>query len=315
MPKVLLTGATGFIGRHCLPLLLAYGWEVHALSSRSPESMNQSESGAVWHQVDLFDAGQVQAVMASVQPEALLHLAWHSTAPGGFWSTPQNFRWVQVSLELMQAFAEQGGKRAVLAGTCAEYDWTAVGTSDLCEEYGMPLRPATLYGTCKHALHLMVEAWAKQTGISAAWGRVFFLYGPHEHPDRLVPATIRALLSNSPARCSSGVQVRDFMAIQDAAAAFVALLQSEVTGAVNIASGQAVAVKKVANCIGELLQRSELIELGALPTNADEPPFLVADVRRLRDEVGWEPHYDLQSGLETAIDWGRAAIAQNRNER
>src|SRR5262249_15055807 len=155
--------------------------------------------------------------------------------------SPLNLQWVGASLELIQAFQRHGGRRLVAAGTCAEY-----GRSDApCLEETTPLQPATLYGTCKHALQLMLAAFSNETGLSSAWGRMFFLFGPGEHSNRLVPSVIRALLEGRPALCSQGNQLRDFLPVEHAAEAFVALLDSDVTGAINIASGAAVSVKQI----------------------------------------------------------------------
>lgn len=296
MKKVLLTGATGFIGRHCLPALLARGYEVHAISSKPPGA-ELKFAGVHWHQADLL-AGQAAQVVTHIKPTHLLHLAWY-TAPGKFWTSTQNLRWVQASLDLLDGFTASGGRRAVMAGSCAEYDWE----QGICFEETTPLSPSTLYGASKHGLRLIFEACARQTGISAAWGRVFFLYGPYEYPERLVASVARSLLHNESARCSHGEQVRDLLYSQDVGEAFVALLDSEVTGAVNIASGSGVTLREVITLIGEKLGRQELIQLGAIPAPANDPPVLVADVRRLREEVKWQPQYDLEQGLDATIKW------------
>ena len=237
MKRVLLTGATGLIGRHCLPTLLAQGYEVHTVSTRAAST---HLPGVHAHQADLLDPSQLATLLASVQPSHLLHLAWY-TQPGAYWTSLENIRWVQASLGLLQAFAAHGGRRVVMAGSCAEYDWSY----GYCTEHITPLQPATVYGKAKHALQLLEDAFAKQAQISAAWGRLFFLYGPHEYPDRLVAAVTRALLQGQPARCSHGNQIRDFLYVQDAADAFVALLTSDVRGAVNIGSGTPIALKQI----------------------------------------------------------------------
>lgn len=301
MNKVLLTGATGFIGRHCLSSLLANGYEVHAVSCRPrPED----PSGVHWHQADLLNPARVSELMADVRPSHLLHLAWFAV-PGKYWTSPENLRWVQASLDLLRGFARHGGRRVVMAGTCAEYDWRY----GYCAERVTPLAPSTLYGTCKHSLQLMSDAFAQQAELDAAWGRIFFLYGPHENPNRLVASVVRAVLSGEPAPCSHGNQLRDFLYVQDVADAFVALLDSGVSGAVNIGSGRPVALRDVVYKIAGKVERQDLIQLGALTAPANEPPMLVADVSRLSDEVGWSPGYDLDLGLEQTINWWKNHVS------
>jgi nucleoside-diphosphate-sugar epimerase len=211
--------------------------------------------------------------------------------------------------ESISSVATQGGRRIVAAGTCAEYDWRY----GYCAERVTPLAPATLYGTCKHALQRILEAYAAQANLSAAWGRLFFLYGPHEHESRLVASVIRAMLRAEPARSSHGRQVRDFLHTLDAADAFAALLDSDVTGALNIASGQPVSLREVIAEVAAQLSAERLVALGALPAPPNEPPLLVADVRRLTEEVGWRPRYALRAGLAATIAWWRDELALEVN--
>jgi nucleoside-diphosphate-sugar epimerase len=266
--------------------------------------------GAHWHRADLLDPQQVASLIEVVQPTDLLHLAW-STKPGQYWTSPENFRWVQASLNLLQCFALHGGKRIVVAGTCAEYDWQY----GYCSEETTPLGYRGAYGTCKRSLHRLLEEFAKQAALKAAWGRVFFFYGPHEHPSRLVASVVTSILRNEPARCSHGEQMRDFLHVQDVADAFVALLRSDVSGAVNIASGRAVSIKEMVGRIAEVVGRPATIEWGALPAPEDDPPVLVADVKRLTDTVGWRPRYDLDSGLKQTIEWWRNEIDNRHGDR
>ena len=148
--RVLLTGASGFIGSHCIAPLVTRGYEVHAVTSRKAGE----RGGVCWHQADLLDERQCAALVAHVRPMHLLHIAWYAV-PGKYWNSAENLRWVQASLGLMQAFAAAGGRRLVMAGTCAEYDWS----HGRCTESDTPLAPTTLYGTCKHALQIMLAAW------------------------------------------------------------------------------------------------------------------------------------------------------------
>ena len=296
MKKILITGASGFIGRHCLPLLLDKGYEIHAISSKiQPES----RPGIIWHHVDLLDVSQINRLIATVRPAQILHLAWYAE-PCQFWNAWENLRWVQSSLSLLEAFAREGGQRIVMAGSCAEYNWKY---SFLSEQH-TPLSPLTLYGTCKHALQITLSSFAEQSGLSTAWGRIFFLYGPYEHPLRLTSYVIRSLLKNEPALCSHGNQIRDFLYVEDAASAFVALLESEFRGPVNIASGQPVSIKEIISKIAVHLDRLDLIRFGEISTR-EEPLLLLADTDRLMSKVGWRPSIDLDSGLSRTIAWWR----------
>jgi nucleoside-diphosphate-sugar epimerase len=294
--RVLVTGATGFIGRHVLNPLVERGFEVHAVARQVPACGVNTR----WHRADLLSAGAIPRLIEAVQPTHVLHLAW-SAVPGHFWTSPENLRWVQVSLELLCGFEAAGGHRIVVAGSCAEYE----ASDQDCDERETPLRPVTLYGTCKHALGLIQEHYA-EARLSASWGRVFHLYGPFEHPDRLVPSVITSLLDGRPALCTPGSQVRDFLYVQDAADAFAALVDSEVQGPVNIASGTPISVADVVRSIGAQLHAESHVRLGAREQPPNDPPRLTACVSRLRQEVRWRPALSLDEGLSRTIEWWRS---------
>jgi nucleoside-diphosphate-sugar epimerase len=289
---VLLTGATGFIGRHTLIALSEAGHEVHvAARHRGPE-----RAGVTWHDADLLDSC---AVVGEVEPEILVHLAWYAEH-GRFWTSPENLRWVAASLELLRTFADAGGQRVVMAGTCAEYEWSrAVYRED------SPLRPSTLYGAAKHGLHTVAAAYCEQMHIELAWGRLFFLYGPHEARERLVPSLARALLAGEAAPMTSGTQRRDFLHVADAGAAFAALASSSLVGAVNLASGEGVALRDLAALIAERSGGAELLRVGVLPDRDGDPASLVADVGRMRDELEFTPQIDLADGLDAVVGFWR----------
>jgi nucleoside-diphosphate-sugar epimerase len=299
--RALVTGATGFVGRHALRPLAEHGFEVHAVSRSEPPA--ELAHLAAWHRVDLLEASSAEAVIGAARPTHLLHLAWYAEH-GEYWGSLENVRWVEASLRLLRRFAGADGRRSVVAGTCAEYDWSRSPLS----EADTPLRPATLYGAAKHGLHVVAAALAARAGFELAWGRIFFLYGPHEDPRRLVASVARALVRGERAPASHGRQLRDFLHVEDVAGAFAALLASDVTGAVNVASGSSVPIRDVVTLLGELSGRPELVELGALPTRVGDPAELAADVRRLREEVGWQPARSLEEGLLDTLEWWRARV-------
>jgi len=295
MKRVLVTGANGFIGRSIVPLLMKKDMEVHCIDIKSPE---ESIPGVCWHQINLIDAEKMLKLMLDIKPTHLLHFAWFAV-PDKYWTSPENIRWVQASLALLQGFAQSGGQRVVMAGTCAEYDWNY----GYCSEDLTPLKPATLYGICKHSLQMLLSAFSVQTGLSSAWGRIFFLYGPYEYPDRLVPSVVRSLLNGTMAKCSLGEQLRDFLHVQDVASAFVSILESEICGPVNIGSGNPIKIKDMVLMIGEKIGCIDLIDLDAIPTRPNDPILLLPNIHKLHHEIGWKPTHTISSGLSDTIEW------------
>lgn len=295
MKKVLLTGATGFIGRHALSRLLKRGYEVHAITSQNCENLN---SNVHWHKLNLLDFKSSADLISTIRPTHLLHFAWY-TVHGKYSSSPENVKWIQASLVLLQSFIQMGGQRIVMAGTCFEY----CSNFGFCSEFKTPLKPDTFYGTVKHSLQMILRSLAREVGVSSAWGRIFFLYGPHEHPDRLVSSVTRSLIKGEEAPCSHGNQIRDFLFVEDVADAFVSLLESKVEGPVNIASGRPVLLREMLDLIGQEIGRPELIKMNAIVAPKREPPVLIGEVRRLKEEVGWEPNFNLINGILHTISW------------
>lgn len=299
MPRVLVTGLGGFIGRRTVPFFLEAGYEVVGVGRRArPDWL---DAGVEWLQADLGTCDGIRTCVRRARPSHCLHLAWE-IEQGSYWRSPANLKWVRLSLELVAAFIETGGTRFVGAGSCAEYDWSDGRLS----EDRTPRNAATPFGRCKNAVFEALMASADTMGISAAWARIFFMYGPGEPPTRLFPSVILNLLADRPALTSSGTQARDFLHIDDVAAALVALVASDLTGGINIGSGEAVAVRTIVRKIGAALGRQDLLRIGALPQREGDPPLLVADVRRLREELGFRPRHTLDTGIAATIEACRA---------
>jgi nucleoside-diphosphate-sugar epimerase len=187
----------------------------------------------------------------------------------------------------------------VFAGTCAEYDWE----DDCCTEQ-TALAPATLYGESKDAAHRIVEEYAEATGLSAAWARLFFTYGPGEHPTRVVASVARALVAGDSVACSEGTQVRDFLYVEDLGSALAALVDSSVEGALDIGSGDPLALRDLLLRLEQLAGRENLVRLGEAPAR-DEAARIVANTRRLHSDLDWRPSYTLDDGLERTLAWWR----------
>jgi nucleoside-diphosphate-sugar epimerase len=294
---VLVTGATGFVGRQALAPLIARGYDVHAVA-REP---SDAGDGVTWHAADLLDPSATDRLLEELQASHLLHFAWY-TVHREYWESPENLRWVGGSLHLVRRFTELGGRRAVLAGTCAEYDWA----DELCSETETPLAPRTLYGTAKDALRRILDAYAAVSGLSVAWGRIFFLFGPHEHRDRLVASLAQALINGEAAVVANPHQVRDFLHVEEAGTAFAALLDGDVRGAVNVASGEARSIEDIAAVLAEAEGRPDLLQAGAGSASGADTLLLLADVSRLREEVGWTPARTVDQRLLETLEWWRA---------
>jgi nucleoside-diphosphate-sugar epimerase len=309
MKKVLVTGASGFIGKHCIPSLLSRGFEVHALSQRD---VKQLDKDVVWHKTNILDPEAACELVKKTRCSHLLHLAWYAE-PGQFWDSPFNLDWVQASLHLLKAFSQSGGKRAVMAGTCAEYDWDY----GLCSESQTPLNPRTLYGVCKSSLEKMARAYCDLQGVNLAWGRVFYTYGPQEHPKRFVASIINSLIRGNRTPCSHGRQIRDFLYIQDVADLFAAILDSQLRGAINIGSGKPIRIEEIITKIAQKIGREDLIGWGQIETLASEPPMILASTARLVHELKAQPKISLDVGIDRTIQWweknGSANYASNTN--
>ncbi len=304
--RVLVTGAGGFIGRWSVPPLLRAGYEVHAIANRTPGALPAELRGTQVHAVDLLDAAAVDGLLNALRPSHLLHFAWIAT-PGVYWTSADNLRWLAASERLLHVFRANGGVRAVMAGSCAEYDWSA---ADVCDERASALAGGaiTLYAQCKIALQRALTEFGRERGVSTAWGRIFFQYGPHEHPDRLVASVMIHLLAGREAPCSHGRQIRSFLHVADVGAAFAALLDSAVEGPVNIGSAESITIADLVHGIARRVGRSDLVRLGARSAPPAEPAVLLPALHRLHGEVGWRPAFDLAEGIADTLDWWRRTV-------
>lgn len=294
-PKILLTGASGYIGVPTARALISHGCEVHVLGRTEP-----CIAGITFHHTDLLQIEDMRSAVAAIGAETLVHLAW-SVTPGKFWTDPANSDWAAASLKLFDAFAKSGGKRIIGAGSCAEYDWS---TSPLME-FSSPIIPATAYGKAKADVWSSLLTLGEEERLSVAWGRLFFLYGPREPRGKLVADAVNALLSGQVFLTTPGTQKRDFIYVEDAAEALAELTLSSTAGPVNIGSGQGIRVRELLEHIEAATETTGLIKFGARALPEGEPSELVADISRLRQEVGFVPKYPAADGIGRTVAWWR----------
>ena len=290
--KVLLTGATGFIGSHVARALVRAGQDVSAIVRPRSSFWRIEDIKPRLHLVegDLLDA---RFALPHSSFDACIHLAWY-VEPGKYLTAQENTPWVAASLRLAQAVQESGCCRFIAAGTCFEY-----APSETPLDETASTRPSSIYVNSK----LELLDGLPSIGIEFAWLRFFYQYGPYEHPRRLVPVIINSLLKLQEVKLVPGERVRDYVFIEDVARAVCAVLHSKITGPVNIGGGEPTTVRAIASKLGDLLSHRELIKLGALPYAADEPMNLLADITKLQHETGWRPRVSLDAGLQQTIEW------------
>lgn len=255
--KVILTGSTGLIGKEAIIPLQNSGYEVYCLTSK---------------ECNLFDYEKVSAFFNKIKPQYLLHFAW--ITGGDYLSNPINTQYVDASMNMLKAFAKNGGKTAVFSGTCFEYNFN----NELLKE-DSPLNPTTLYAKSKVLLNEKATEFCKENGILFSWGRIFYVYGHNEKEGRFVQSIISKLKNDEVVQINYGQLVRDYMYTKDIASAFVALLDSKVEGNVNICNGEGISLGDFATLIASNMGKTHLLDIKKLETT--QPKTIIGDNTKL----------------------------------
>ena len=288
--KILVTGGTGFIGAAFIRTARAAGHEILALT-RQPRA---DEEGICWLTGTLAEPPWPQIAQAA--PDVCLHAAWIAE-PGVYLESPLNEHYVQWSYDFLRRAAELEIGYALGLGTCIEY---AVEGTPMHEER-TPLAPFYPYARCKDALRRRVEAERLASGaFRFGWGRVFYPYGPGEHPARLCTALARKLIAGETLLLKTPDSTKDYVFIDDLSAAILAVLERRLPGAVNLGTGAGAPVRDIARVLGRILGREELIDESDPPA-LDPLYFVVADATRLHRETGWRPAHSLSAGLHALV--------------
>ena len=296
----MITGAAGFIGSRLTKLMMEAGEDVVGMvyPGEPLDRLSDLLDGISLEECDLQDGRRTEDVLCSTSPEAVVHLAWY-VKPGKYWTSEKNLDCLVQGLSLARAAVASGCQRFVGAGTCAEYDWAA---GPRLVEGETPCRPQTLYGACKYALFVALGRYLKLTGVRLAWARYNFPYGPGEAAQRFIPSVIDKLSAGEDAPCTQGLQMRDFTYVDDVASATYAILRSDICGAINVASGEVIRIRDVANLLSTIIGGPGKPIFGALAAREGDPASLVPDVRRLREEVQWSPSTGIEEGLRLTVE-------------
>lgn len=266
--KILITGASGFVGRQILKALMVDKHDISVIV-RDKEGKNIPPGVNILETEDLFDESYVRLTEILKSQDILIHSAWY-TEPGKYLTSPLNLHCLTGTLKLAQAFGEMGGKRFIGIGTCFEYDLNRGILS-----VQTPLNPTTLYAACKVSVFQVLNQLLPALGVEFLWCRLFYVYGENEDPRRLVPYLKEQLKSGQPADLSSGNQIRDFINVQEAGQMIADYSLSSREGSINICSGVPITVRQFAEQIADQFGRRDLLNFGARPDNLVDPPCVV----------------------------------------
>lgn len=290
--KILITGASGFIGSAVVKTLLEQNINFTAIGRSRPKHVDDSK----FMQVDLtcHTITSLTEIIERAECTHLLHLAWY-VEPSKFWSAQENMDWVAYSITLFSAFHKAGGRTIVSTGSCAEY----TDSNETLYETESDASPNTLYGTAKLSLKNVASAWALEHSVDFRWARIFFAYGPGMPNAKLIPSLIRSLNGTEPLFSVNASDRRDFIYIDDIAKAILCLLASPKNGTFNVCSQQGHSVFEILDVLRELTGYNvEPIKMIANKSTSNTP--IIGSNSHLK-EIGWQPHYDLVSGLSEMI--------------
>jgi len=305
--RVLVLGASGFLGRRVAVQAAGLGAEVHAVvrdPARAARVLARAVGGVRIHAVDLSTRPTVAALLEGVGPEIVLDLTGYGVRrdeldPGS--AELLNARlpeWIASSFPL-DPDSDWTGAQIVRAGSALEVGETAgeIREADPC-------RPTTLYGRTKLAGTLALARASAAAGVRAITARLFNVYGPGEPPGRLFPSLVRAARRGGPLPLTLGVQRRDFTFVEDAAEGILRLAGSPAAPGevVHLATGRLTSVREFALATARLLAiEEERLRFGELPAREDELDHGPVSIARLRVLCGWSPPSDLEDGLARAL--------------
>ncbi|KAB7610071.1 NAD(P)-dependent oxidoreductase [Amylibacter sp. SFDW26] len=271
MASILLTGATGFVGTQILKQLEIQGHNIRIVVRPNWEKrikINTNHTDVV-ETSDLF-AQNTKWWRKNLQDiDIIIHAAWYAE-PGVYLTSPKNNDCLRGTLELAKAAAETNIKRFVGLGTCIEYK-----ISDKVLSLETPLAPTTPYSNSKVKAFENLTKLFGRTKTSFLWCRLFYLHGEGEDARRLVPFLHEKLRNGEMADLTSGLQIRDFIDVKDAAKMIISGTFSAVEGPANICTGVGKTVKELAEEIAEIYGRRDLLNFGARADNLVDPPSII----------------------------------------
>ena len=283
--KILVTGATGFIGRYLIDKLESIGVSYVTLGRSGPSSEKHI-------QFDLLSDEDLLENIKRIKPTHLVHLAWF-VEHGEYWESPLNISWLAGTSRLVEAFCQSGGRHIVITGTCAEYDWRY----GYCVEDITPLKPKTLYGISKKSVRNVADQICKKYGVGFAWARIFFPYGPGESSDRLIPSLFKVFRGEKQPFGVNASSYRDLLHVSDVVNAIYICSQEEAFGDINISSAEPLSLSSVVRMVASIFKKSPDIILSLESSRLGEPRFLIGENNKIK-AYGWRQKVLIEDGLK-----------------
>lgn len=292
MKKLLVTGASGFVGIHLFPFLKEKGYEIfpcyNSNKSNFPKDTNPVK-------VNLLDQEERRRLLMDIKPTHLIHLAWYVN-PLDYLHSIENIDWLAASIDLYKEFFKNGGKKCISVGSCAEYNWD----EPLLEENETSLKSDTLYAFAKNTTHSCLEKLSYLGNFEMVWARIFWLYGPGESSKRFIPSLISTLLGGNKFICRDPYKEIDILYVKDVAYAISCALDNNLTGSLNIASGISVSIESIVREVATILDCHHLIKFDYTDKKYEKTK---ASTDKLLKVPGFYFHYDRYKGLKEYIEY------------
>jgi dTDP-6-deoxy-L-talose 4-dehydrogenase (NAD+) len=269
--KVLLTGATGFVGMNILHELANRGVVVTpVVRSGTEHLLNKFDNISKIISVDdVFKENSDWWADISSNSDIFIHSAWY-TKTHDYLISKQNINCQLGTMNIARGLAQSGIKKFVGIGTCFEYEFA----SDFIS-VDTPLKPGSPYASAKAATFLALLKMTHDEKIDFAWCRLFYLYGENESESRLYSYILSQIKKNKKIELSSGEQIRDFMHVRTAAERVVAVALGNMVGPINVCSGIPITVKEFAMNVADQFGARSLLDFGAKGKKFTDPPRIV----------------------------------------